>query len=1009
MSNSALRSRARVLFLAGLTLVAFPLVATVGARQGGQGGGGQTAVINEPDHPALKGFRWRSIGPTGQGARIDDIAVVESNTSTYYIGFAVSGLWRTTNNGTTFEPLLDTIAHSIGDLDIAPSNPDVIYVGTGEANNRQSSSFGAGMLKTTDGGETWTPVGLTETQSIGRVRVHPRNPDIVWVAAAGHLFGPNAERGVYMTADGGRTWTKTLYINEDTGAIDLVVDPGNPNHLLASTYERRRQSWGFVGGGPGSGMHESTDGGKTWRRLTGNGLPRGTMGRIGLDWSRSNPNVVYAQIEVAPDKEPPPPPGAEPPPTGRGGAGAGGFGGGGGRGGQPAPPDPQSSGIWRSDDRGKTWTFVSNENQRPMYYSQIRVDPNNPDIVYVGGTNPMKSVDGGKTFTPMRGMGHVDNHAVWIDPNDSDHVMYGNDGGLDVSYDAGASWESIRMAAMGLPYHVSVGMDRPYTVCTGLQDNGSWCGPSSVRSSQGIRTWHWMSVGGGDGFQTQIDPTNPNVFFTESQNGAVQRYDLASGETRSARPQPPGGGRGGGGGGGGRGGGRGNIIGDLAGDETANYNWNTPIRISPHNPSMVLIGGNRLFISRNQGETFVMTQELGRGEDITQRTLLENEYSKPACGRGAGPGTPCILSKHDGLLGNEFGTIVELAESPVIPGLIWVGTNDGNVQLSRDEGRTWAEVGRNIPGGTREYHISGLEASWYDAGTAYVALDGHYADDLKPYVYKTTDYGQSWTPIMGNLPEGNVNTIRQDPVNATLLYAATEYGFYVSLDDGGSWHQFMPNLPKGRVDEVVVHPREHDLVLASHGRSIWIMDDISALQAMTPETAQAAATLFEPREAVMWKTDRRLSTEIPGDKWWQGENAPRGTAITYYLGQPANEALITITNTATGEDVRTCLGTTDVGLNRYQWTLSGNPGQGGGGRGGRGAFGGAQAQPEPAAPTGPQPCNTGGGFGGRGFGGFGGRGGGGGIGPGVYRVTLRVDGRDAGTHTFSVLEDIWMK
>jgi len=1014
MRRNVSRHRGRLLVVAGFALVVSPFVANLPARQGGggQGAGQATPRLINSDNldPRLQGFRWRSIGPTGQGGRIDDLAVDEKNPSTYYIGYAVSGLWKTVNNGTTFEPLFDEIGHSIGDVALAPSNADIIYVGTGEPNNRQSSSFGQGMYKSTDAGKTFTHIGLTETQSIARVLVHPKNPDIVWVAAVGHLFGPNPERGVFMTADGGKTWNKTLFVNQDVGATELTMDPSNPNRLMAATYERRRTSWGFVGGGFGSAIHESLDGGKTWRRLSGGGLPNGTMGRIGLDWSRSNPNVVYAQIEVAMDKEPRPatPPAAEPAGGGRG-AGGGGGGGGQGRGGQAAPPNPQSSGLWRSMDKGKTWTFMSNQNQRPMYYSQVRVDPTNHDIVYVGGVNPAKSTDGGKTFVGLQGMGHVDNHAIWIDPLNHQHVMYGNDGGLDVSYDGGATWESVRLQAAGLPYHVSVDMRRPYWVCTGLQDNGSWCGPNSPRSG-GIHMWNWISVGGGDGFQTQIDPTDPNVFYTESQNGAISRYDLNTGESRSVRPAAIGGGRGGGGGGGGQaGGGRGNIIAGPQDDWPHAYNWNSPIRISPHNPATVLFAGTRFYVSRDRGQTWTMSAPLGRKIDPSQRTLLEKPYSLPSCGRGAGPGADCILSKNDGLGANEYGTIIEIAESPAVPGVYWAGTNDGNIQVSRDGGHSWTEVGKNIPGGTREYHVSGLEASWFDAGTAYASIDGHYAGDLKPYVFKTTDYGATWRAISGNLPNGNVNSIRQDPKNANLLYAATEFGFYISLNDGGTWHAFMPNLPKGRIDEVVVHPRDNDLVLAHHGRSIWIMDDISALQQMTPEALDRDVTLFPPREAVLWKADRRNQTEVPGRKWWQGEVAPRGTAIAYHLKSAASgEVRVTITNTATGQAVRTCIGTGNAGLNRFQWAFAGDqPPGGGGGGGGRGG-GGQAAQPAPAS-TGPTPCAGGAGGGGRGFGGGGGRGGGGGaMGPGVYRVTLAIAGREVGVQTFNVIDDIWL-
>ncbi len=1031
MSPAIRKSSVALLCAGALALMTgYPLVADVIA----QGQGGQPAaparIINEPAHAALKGFKFREIGPTGQGGRIDDIAVDEKNPSTYFIGYAVSGLWRTTNNGTTFTPLFDEITHSIGDIAIAPSNPKVIYVGTGEANNRQSSSFGIGVYKSVDGGDKWDFVGLKDTQSIARILVHPKNPDIAWVAAMGHLFGPNDERGVFMTSDGGKTWNHVLKVNQDTGATELTIDPSNPNLLFAATYERRRTSWGFVGGGLGSGMWQSTDGGKTWKRYTAPGLPKGTLGRIAFDWSRSNPNVIYAQIETAPDKEPAPPAGADEVGgaagggQGRGaGAGAGGGGGGGGQGrgggGAGQAPNPNLPGIWRTMDKGKTWTFQSNQNQRPMYFSQIRVDPNNPEVVYVGGVNPQKSIDGAKTFNGLQNMGHVDNHAIWIDPLNSQHVMYGNDGGLDVSWDGGATWESVRLQAAALPYHVSVDMRRPYWVCTGLQDNGSWCGPSSTRSG-GIHMWNWMSVGGGDGFQTQIDPTDPNIFYTESQNGAITRYDLNTGEQRSVRPVAGAGGapgQGGAGGGGGRGG-QPNVIGGPQDPWPAAFNWNTPIRISPHNSSTLLIGGTRLYISRDRGQTYTMSAPLGKKIDPNTRTLLEQSYGLPTCGANT-TGKPCILSKNDGYVANEYGTIIELAESSVLPGVIWAGTNDGNLQLSRDGGLTFNEVGKNIPGGTKEYYISGIEASWYDAGTAYVSLDGHYSDDLKPYIFKTTDYGATWTSIVSNLPIGNINTIRQDPKNRNLLYAAHEFGLFISLDDGKEWTAFNPNLPLVRIDEVLVHPRDNDLLVATHGRGIWIADDISALQAMTPDTMAKDVTLLKPRDAIQWKPDRKNQTEVPGSKWWEGEVAPQGTAIAYYLkSAPAGDVKLTITNTATGQAVRTCIGPKAVGLNRFQWAMSGDQaaggggfpgGGGGGGGGGRGGRGG-QAAEAPAAPAGPTPCVAAGG-GGRGFGGGGGGGrggGGGGIAPGVYRVALTVDGKEVGMQTFSILEDVWL-
>jgi len=987
-----------LLVIAGLAAMAAPFVGDLVAQQA-PAPAAPPALLHQPSDSRLQGFRWRSIGPTGQGGRIDDLAVDERNPSTFYVGFAVSGLWKTVNNGTTFENIFGEYNHSIGDIALAPSNANIIYVGTGEPNNRQSSSFGDGMYKSLDAGKTWTHIGLRETQSIGRVVVHPRNPDIVWVAAVGHLFGPNEERGIFMTVDGGKTWTKTLYINQDTGATDLVIDPANPNTLFAATYERRRTAWGFVGGGPGSAIHQSTDGGKTWRKVTGGGLPRGTMGRVGLDVSRSNPNVIYAQIEVAPDKEPAAATPAAAPTPAAGQAGGGGVGGGRG---QAGPPDPTLSGVWRSADKGKTWTFQSNENQRPMYYSQIRVDPSNENYVFVGGVGPRKSLDGGKTWTSLPNMGHVDNHAIWINPANGNHVMYGNDGGLDVSYDQGATWDSVRLWAVGLPYHVSVDMRRPYNVCTGLQDNGSWCGPSGQRSG-GIYMWNWMSVGGGDGFQTMVDPTDPNIFYTESQNGNINRYDMNTGTTTNIRPRIGGAGRGGAGGGGGAQGA--NILNELPADQVMQYNWNSPMRISPHNPSTILFGGRHFFISRNRGDTWTISQAMGKNIDISQRNILEQSYGLPSCGRGAGPGNRCILSRHDGFVQNEYGTVVELEESPMVPGIYWVGTDDGNLQLSRDGGVSWNEVGKNIPGGTKEYHISGIEASKFDAATAYVALDGHRNNDHAPYVFKTTDYGKTWASIAGDLPRGNVNSIRQDPVAKNLLYAPTEYGFYISLNEGANWMKFMPNIPNVRVDEVVVHPRDNDLVLATHGYSIWIMDDVTALQQMAA-AAPTAPTLYKPREAVQWKTDRRNQTEVPGSKYWTGDNMPRGTAISYFLPSAATDVLVKITNTATGTDVRTCVGAGNAGLNRFQWALTGNPAAGGGG--GRGGRGGQPEAAPAAAPAGPGPCTTPAPAGGRGGGGGFGGGGGGGIGPGVYRVTLSLAGKEVGTQTFNILEDVWL-
>lgn len=858
----------------------------------------ETNVVNASTNPLLRPFRWRSIGPVGQGGRVDDIEVDPTDPHTFFLGFATGGLWKTTNNGTTFRPVFDTYeTPSIGDIAIAPSDPTVVYVGTGEANNRQSSSFGAGMYKSTDGGDTFAFIGLRETQSIARVLVHPSNPSVVWVAAVGHLFGPNRERGVFKSSDGGATWAHVLRVDENTGATDIVLDPSNPNTLFAATYQRRRTACCFVGGGPGSGIWRSDDGGDSWTRVEGGGLPGGTKGRIALAVTPADPNVIYAQIELAADDEEElsEEEAEEMQRLARA---------------DSLPPDPEFSGIWRSEDKGRTWEFRSNMNGRPMYFSQIRVSPEDPELVYSVDLPVRKSRDGGRTFEELDGFGHVDQHAMWIDPADHDHLMIGNDGAVDVSYDQGETWESLRSWAVGQPYHASVDMRRPYFVCTGLQDNGSWCGPSSVRGGP-ILAQDWYRVGGGDGFYTQVDPTDYNIVFAESQNGNIRRIDLSTGEQVSVRPQPPST--------------RSldtNIRPEPPITTEIRWNWNTPLLLSPHNPRTLYAGANRLFISRDRGETWTMTGDLTKNVDRNGIEVMGMRNDLPRCDQNV-RGTKCIVSRNDGV--SNYSTLTTVAESPIVPGVLWVGSDDGNIQVSRDGGATWVEVGHNIPGGTKQYYVSRVEASYFDPATAYASLDGHRSDDLTPYIFVTRDYGGSWTRISSDLPPvGNVNTVRQDPRNPTLLYVGTEFGFFVSGDEGKSWVRFMPNLPVVRVDDVLVHPRDGDLVLATHGRSIWIMDDVTPLQEMRPETLEEGVYLFQPRDAVLWAGDVPRQRSVTGDKTWTGESAPDGTAIHYYLAGPTFGAVtITISDPLTGEPFRTLEGTGENGLNRVRWDLLG--------------------------------------------------------------------------------------
>ena len=862
------------------------------------------AAAHQSHDPLLHAFRFRSIGPASMGGRIDDIAVVERDPSVMYVGFATGGAWKTVNNGTTWTPIFDSYAVcSIGAVAVDQRNPQVIWVGTGEPNNRQSSSFGDGVYKSVDGGKSFTHVGLRETQSIGRIAIDPTDSDVVYVAAVGHLFGPNPERGVYRTSDGGKHWTLALAIDADTGAVDVAVDPSNPRTVYAASYQRRRVPWGFNGGGPGSGLWKTTDGGRRWARIEGNGFPPGLLGRIGIAVSRSNPRVVYAQVEVGPsagtggnvtpDGKPVQPGAARPVPPPQG------------------PPDPARSGVWRSDDRGRTWRIVSNNNDRPMYYSKIRVDPANPEVVYTMGAPFHKSVDGGKTFRVVTGIAHSDHHALWIDPANPRHLVLGNDGGLDVSYDQGETWEFVNTVPAGQFYAVSADMRKPYFVYGGLQDNGTWGGPSATRSPAGITNADWFRVGGGDGFYTQVDPTDPDVVYYESQDGNVQRLDVGTGRSVSIRPRgagaaapftrgpapPP------------------NLQPPLPEGEAIRFFWNTPLLLSPHNPRLLYVGGNRLFKSYDRGDTYVASPDLSRNISRFERPIM------------GVPGDAPMASKHDGA--GAYSSVVTVSESPVVPGVVWAGTNDGNVQVSRDGGATWTSVGGRIAGPPDEAHVSRVEAGHFDGGTCYVSIDAHRTDDLRPYLFVTRDYGASWTSIASNLPvPGHVNVVREDPRNPRLLYVGTEYGLFVSLDGGGSWKRFMNGLPTVRVDDLLVHPRDNDLIVATHGRSLYILDDVSPLQQVDPAVLDRDVHLFTVRSGTNWRTDVRLNRSVGGAKHFRGENPAPGTAISYYLKAPAAGTVTIAVSDVTGRVVRTLTGSGEAGLNRVQWNLRGEAGGG---------------------------------------------------------------------------------
>jgi photosystem II stability/assembly factor-like uncharacterized protein len=875
----------------------------VGDRLQAQGGA-HAGLLDE--------FAWRAIGPANLGGRVDDIEAVESDPAIVYVGAATGGVWKSTNAGTTWSPIFDgQPVQTIGDIAIARSNPNIVWVGTGEANTRQSTTYGRGIYKSADGGKTWTMMGLRDSGHVGRIVIDPRNADVVYVAAAGDVFKAHPERGLYKTSDGGRTWVKSKFIDDDTGFIDVAMDPSNNNVLIAASYQRRRNVWGFNGGGPGSALWKTSDAGRTWTRIEGGGLPPyGNWGRVGLDWSRSSPNIVYALIEPGPSPQGP------------------------GEGSASGPPDPKRPGLWRSDDKGRTWRLQSNENGRPMYFSQVRVDPKNPETVWVLERSLAKSTDGGRTFnipiehalmriqSPQRPSvippfdwdqagamppSHPDHHAMWIDPNNPKHIWLGHDGGVDVSYDGGTTWRFVDWMPIGQFYEVAVDMRQPYYVYGGAQDHGVFAVPSRVRNGGGISNEHVFELALGDGYHVGVDPTDWATVYASVSGGGGQhiwRYDLRTGEQKYIRPTLQ----------------RrpnqtgqqvavrseGNIATELPGDEVLRWNWNPGFLISPHNPSVMYFGANRLFKSYNRGDSWIATKDLTKGLDRNTLTIMGVAAKEP------------MSSKNDGV--SQWGTIVAIAESPVLPGVVWVGTDDGNLQVSRDGGSTWTSVADSAATFPTPVYVEHVEASNFDAGTAYVVFDAHHSGDFKPYLYKTADYGKTWSSLVANLPEhGHLNVVTEDRINRNLLFVGSERGFFVSLDAGKSWTPLMNGLPATIADDVLVHPREQDLVLATLGRSFYILDDITPLQQLTPETMAKSEHLFKPRPAILWDHDR-TAWHGGGVEKFRAKNPP-DAIFSYYLKAPASSAVRLQVVDAAGTVVRDLEGPHDAGIHRVTWDL----------------------------------------------------------------------------------------
>jgi photosystem II stability/assembly factor-like uncharacterized protein len=801
-----------------------------------------------PGVAALAQWHWRAIGPANMGGRVTAVTGMPGVADTFYVAGADGGLWKTVNAGVTFTALFtDQDVYSIGAVTVAPSDHNVLWVGTGEGDPRNSASFGDGVYRSDDAGRTWRHLGLDDSERIKRIVVDPRNPDVAYVCALGHAWGPNAERGVFRTSDGGVTWNKVLYRNEDTGCSDIAMDAANPRILYAGMWTFRRRPWLFTDGGGETALYRSMDGGTSWTKLT-NGLPTSPMARIGVATSDSHPETVYMITETKADGN-----------------------------------------LFRSDDRGDSWRKVYDDpgiNFRPFYYSDIRVDPTNPEIVYALGGSLSRSKDGGRTFqTISRGV-HGDHQALWIDPLDPNRILSGSDGGYQLTSDGADTWKIMNNVELSQFYHIAYDMREPYYVCGGLQDNGAWCGPTATPFREGIRKDDWYTISGGDGFYAVPTMDRPNIIFSNLQGGVIFETDLRSWSTRNVHPYPN----------------RIGSAGDAMIGHKYRFNWDSPIVLSPNDPKVVYFGGNVLFRTRNDGQTW----------EVISPDLTTNDTTKQQSSGG-----PIYV---DNTAAEFHTTIMTIAESPVRAGVIWVGTDDGNIQVTQDDGNTWTNVVKNVKGLPPNSWVSRIEASHYDAGTAYVAIDRHQENDFAPYLYQTTDYGKTWTALRGNLPPvGYTHVIREDPIVRDLLYAGTELGVFASWNGGREWSSLRMGLPPVAVRDIRVHPRDDDLIIATHGRGAWVLDHITALQQLA--TVGGQVRLFDVRPAIRWEMAGRDANL--GSETYQAENPPFGALIDFYLpAVPQGAVQLTIAG-ADGKTVRELRVRAPVaGVNRMVWDLS---------------------------------------------------------------------------------------
>lgn len=766
------------------------------------------------DVSPLASLPLRLIGPAYPSGRISDFAFFSGGHHEYLVGVASGGLWHTQNAGTTWTPIFDNEGtYAIGVVEIAPSDEKIIWVGTGENNAQRSVAFGDGVYKSTDRGRTWTNMGLKDSGHISQIWIHPDDPDTVLVAAQGPLWSDGGDRGLYKTTDGGATWTAILTVDEYTGINEFIVDPDDFDTIIASSYQRRRHVWVLINGGPGSGIHKTTDGGTSWTEMTA-GLPTDDMGRIGLANAPSNPDMIYAIIEAQPDEK----------------------------------------GVYRSTDFGQNWEKRSDHmTTSPQYYNEIVVDPKDDNTLYALDTYTKRSIDGGKTFTNIGAAHrHVDDHALWIDPDNTDHMIIGGDGGIYESWDRGELWKHTNNLPIVQFYRVQPDNAEPfYNVCGGTQDNNSLCGPSRTDLEHGITNSDWHIVLGGDGYKPQIDPRDPNIVYAQYQYGGLVRYDRRTHERVFLTPQPP------------------------AGEPAYKWNWNTPLLISPHNPDRIYYAAEYLFASNDRGDNWqTISPDLTSGIDRNALEVMGRVWSVDA------------IAKNDST--SIYGAAIALSESPLVQGLIYVGTDDGVISVTENNGATWrrSEETRGVPKMTL---VEDIITSSHDADVAYAVFDNHKRNDHKPYLFRTDNRGQSWRDISGDLPEwGSVHTIAEDHVDPNLLFVGTEFGLFYSQNRGRNWTQLKTNFPTIDVRDIEIQKRENDLVIGTFGRGIYILDDYSPLRTRAETLSQSEATLFPVRDSWIYVQGDLWgpaggAQAFNGDNFWYAENPPFGAVFSYVL------------------------------------------------------------------------------------------------------------------------------